>query len=862
MEKFTVIIPIYNAEKYIAEAIESVIGQTIGFTENIHMALVNDGSTDSSELICQKYVAQYPENIEYLYQENKGVAKARNLGLTRVRGKYVNLLDADDKWTPDAFEKAYKYFEENYDEIDVVSCRVKIFDKADSYHFLDYKYTEDKIVDITKDYKYPQMFCNSVFIKAEAIGDTNFRVPTSVSQDIHFINEMILKKGKYAILRSVEYLYRKSGNLTSSIDRKYSKHDFYIAVPRDVYGGIFKMSEEKYGDIIPYCQYLVANDIRTKLIHDKLQPDCLKEGEWEQFLELLHGLYDRIEEKYILALKKVSMSEKVKCLIFKSGLNYDHEAVARKLRVHIDIMNARDGKIYIEGKSRIELLGDTYEIFAEDNKGNRYDVENIPAPVFDVYDVEGKAVLHGTTFSLELPLSENTEYTFIIRDKSTGNTRKAGVDFGLYSRISPWEKSFFCENGRLVYAEKKTIIVKKKLLNYREKNKQLEEELKTIGREDLLEIRRHAEKLRKGKPIWLLQDRGDRAGDNAEALFKYLTATEANKKYRIVFSVLEKSDDYRRMQQYGETVPYESSEYKALFLASDKFISSHWSLVSDVNPTLNPFREDRKYVQDMIKHDFVFLQHGVTKDDLSKFGHKHLRNIKRLVTAANFEYRSFIEGNYGYSEEEVVLTGFPRFDYLNSNPEKLLLIMPTWRNGLEGLDQDSFKSTEFCQFYSRLISDERLIGCMKEKGYKGLFVIHPVFFANHLNLVFSENDTIRVENASVSYNELFNRGSLMLTDYSSVAMDFAYLKKPVVYSQFDRTSFYKGHTYKEGYFSYENDGFGPVCTDYETTIKELIACIDNNCRMDEKYCDRVDSFYKYTDKGNCKRVYEEIQALG
>lgn len=101
----------------------------------------------------------------------------------------------------------------------------------------------------------------------------------------------------------------------------------------------------------------------------------------------------------------------------------------------------------------------------------------------------------------------------------------------------------------------------------------------------------------------------------------------------------------------------------------------------------------------------------------------------------------------------------------------------------------------------------------------------------------------------------------MVTDYSSVAFDFAYLKKPIVYTQFDVEVFYNQHINKQGYFSYERDAFGPVCYDYESAVDAIIKQLDRGCQMEEVYKQRVDSFFAYTDQNNCERVYQAIKEL-
>ena len=96
--QFSIIIPVYNVEQYLAETLESVINQTIGFEDNIQIILVNDGSPDNSESICLQYRDKYPDNIVYVKKENGGVSSARNEGIPYAEGKYVNFLDSDDCW--------------------------------------------------------------------------------------------------------------------------------------------------------------------------------------------------------------------------------------------------------------------------------------------------------------------------------------------------------------------------------------------------------------------------------------------------------------------------------------------------------------------------------------------------------------------------------------------------------------------------------------------------------------------------------------------------------------------------------------------------------------------------------------------
>ena len=93
----------------------------------------------------------------------------------------------------------------------------------------------------------------------------------------------------------------------------------------------------------------------------------------------------------------------------------------------------------------------------------------------------------------------------------------------------------------------------------------------------------------------------------------------------------------------------------------------------------------------------------------------------------------------------------------------------------------------------------------------------------------------------------------MITDYSSVFFDFAYLKKPIIYYQSS-----DDYHFEEGYFDYETMGFGPVVKSEDELVDSIINYMKNDCIMEDSYKKRVDDFFKYTDRNNCKRVYEWV----
>ena len=93
----------------------------------------------------------------------------------------------------------------------------------------------------------------------------------------------------------------------------------------------------------------------------------------------------------------------------------------------------------------------------------------------------------------------------------------------------------------------------------------------------------------------------------------------------------------------------------------------------------------------------------------------------------------------------------------------------------------------------------------------------------------------------------------MITDYSSLAFDFAYIKKPLLYYQYG-----DDYHFGENFFDYETMGFGEVVKDEDELIDAIEGYLNNDCEIKKVYRDRSDKFYKYNDKNNCKRVYDAI----
>ena len=359
--------------------------------------------------------------------------------------------------------------------------------------------------------------------------------------------------------------------------------------------------------------------------------------------------------------------------------------------------------------------------------------------------------------------------------------------------------------------------------------------------------------LYRNRKIYLFEDRVDVADDNAAHLFKYAVKVKDNVKKYFVLS--KESKQYKAMSKFGKMLDHGSFKHKFIMLHADKVITTH-----PYETVINPFwaypLNQRHLVAGILNYQIYFLQHGVTKDNISDWMSKYDKHLSLVLTVSDKESESFLDEGYGYDESIIQNLGFPRFDNLKKNDNKQILIVPTWRKTARG-ERKLFLTSDYFKYLNSLLNNPKLKE-FTQKGYRVVFKPHPELVKNigeteerYIEL-FDIPDNIYVSYEE-SYQELLNNSSLMVTDYSSVYFDFAYLKKPVIY--YHPVDDYH---YEESYFDYETMGFGEVISSEDDLISKIEEYVENDCRMEDEYQKRVDDFFTYRDKNNCKRVYDWI----
>lgn len=878
---YSIVIPIYNVEKYLEETILSVIEQDINFEANIQMILVNDGSPDNSDEICLKYKNMYPDNIIYVKQDNAGVSVARNTGMEYIEGKYVNFLDADDKWKPDSLSKIYNFFEEHYNEVDLVSARMKFFEGRGGGHLLNYKFKEAHVVDILEEFNSIQLHITSSVIKSEVAKKFKFDKRIKFGEDALFVNSIILNRGKFGVVSDTNHMYRKRLDGSSAIQQQTKNLDFYFVTPKLFYQKLFNLSNKIYNKTIQYVQYIVMYDLQWRVT--KLTTEVLTDNQALEYRNLLLDLVRQIDDEVICCQKNLYFPYKLHLLSLKHN-KYDTKAIsigkqqifynnifAGKFRsgqnLEFNFMYIKNNNIYIEGSINTWFLSHGYDVYFEDSNGNRFDLA-LTGQITKTYYFINEELYHEKIFKVSIPInSEN--FSFKVCFNYISSKTNLQLYFDNFIHLSDASKASYCiEDNWLLKSDRYNVFLKPATKKLKLKSELIYllalfkyKEFKIAA----YRISYFLNRQKKNKKLWIISDRPNKANDNGEHLFKYLL--DINKDIDCRFVIDKSSTDFKRIKSIGPVFKYNTFKYKLNFLLSDFIISSQAN-----DYVINPFGKKRKFVKDLYDFKFIFLQHGIIQNDLSGWLNRFSKNMSVFVTSAKPEYKSILSGNYLYDESVVKLTGLPRHDNLlklNSTSQKKILIIPTWRKSIKGsynnttgesIYFEKFIETDYFKFYNSLINNPRLLECMKKYNYKGLFCLHPTHSEQYID--FEGNDCFKINEGYVDYQSEFCSSSLLVTDYSSVSFDFAFLKKPVIYSQFDKESFFDGsHVCIKGYFDYEENGFGPVCYDLEETVDAIIKSIKNNCQLENLYLERIKSFYAYFDGKNCERIYNEIIKL-
>ena len=358
---------------------------------------------------------------------------------------------------------------------------------------------------------------------------------------------------------------------------------------------------------------------------------------------------------------------------------------------------------------------------------------------------------------------------------------------------------------------------------------------------------------KKYKDLWIVSERGIDARDNAYHFFKYLRTNHPE--INSVYIISKDSPDRKKVEPLGALVEYGSFRHYLCFSLAKVKVSTH---IDGYSPDILFFHKFGKLFPDKSKK--IFLQHGIIKDDLA-FCHADQTDIDMFVCSAVPEYE-YIDKTFGYKPGILKLTGLCRYDNLSKNekPVHRILFMPTWRSALRTCNRHTFEQSEYFKKYNSFLNSENLLKLLEEYDFELIFYPH---FEVHRFLDCFSTGSERVQIADFKNNDvqdLLINSDILITDYSSVFFDYAYMRKPMIFFQYDESEFRQGH-YRKGYFEYSRDAFGDIARTEDEVVECLRHILQNSLKPDKVYLDKMNSFFRFDDTENCKRNFEEICKL-
>lgn len=345
-------------------------------------------------------------------------------------------------------------------------------------------------------------------------------------------------------------------------------------------------------------------------------------------------------------------------------------------------------------------------------------------------------------------------------------------------------------------------------------------------------------------PVWVLGERLETAQDNGVALYRHLR--DHHPEIDAYYVINAKSPDRSALGDDPHVLEAGTREHAERILQADRVIATH-------HPDyLLPVRGQS--FQRAVTAPRVFAQHGVmgTKNMVSNYGFR-VRDFaaEAFLVSSRREQRMIVQ-DFAWPESLVHVTGLARFDRLfdaNPPPQRRLLVMPTWRDWLK--DEAALEASEYLERWTGLLASDAFKELCERHELTVDMYLHfnmraylPRFATERVNLITP---------GSIPIQDLLIRSMVMLTDYTSAAMDFAFLDRSVVYYQFDRTEFIGR---RPSHFDLDRELPGDITDSAAGVLRALEAAIERDGAITPENRRRADNLIAHRDTKSSERIVE------
>lgn len=887
----SVIVAMYNCADTLERTLSSFTRQTAGYNQ-IEYIFIDDGSTDDSFSIAEAW-ARRAHNCVIVSQENQGVASARKRGLAEARGEWVTSVDPDDAVGKRYFEHALRMAKADVNRELAVMIPHLIIADASTGFVRDIHGTSEKFkagVNVVDLDAVPSAFAISAttflrrdILEAEGLTyDPRVR-PTFEDGNLILRYLCAVDKPLAGLLPLAFYYYRREAAKASLLDSKWMNHELYTHELDVAHAEAFRYAKARLGKVPRWMRAAVLYDLGWFFREHRSpysQSISLDEDIWHSFLTLASEI---LRECRLEDLEELSVSP----------MPWD---IREALIVGFS-MNGVTGRLVKRVKDRHVLGEDDVFSLVVPPAERIAEIRLADGSSVRTADAIHEHVYFGRLFAYEYTFRVPSDADFEVRCANSVFRRADAVDerphISLDTAVREAEYPSPALEERIEAARLRPANNERlrerlwaRLLFSRDvPRKELAERIKKrIARERSLGDPLSIAALRMGIRVnerwkeadrfegaWLFVDRWNRADDNAEHLYRYIHHHHCE--IPAYFMLRRGSRDWARLKEEGfRLLDYGSPEALAAVQRCAVVLSSDASA-----PSLYPGA--RRLVGQTPNYHFVFLQHGVTHNDLSTWL-AHSR-ISLVLTTSVEEHASFCwrSSAYGLDRFNLALTGFPRFDHLlkldsqrvrRDGEPATVTLMPSWRRYLRDgadrftshADQEAFlASTDYYRAWSAVLEHPRLRELARDGKIRVRLVAHPQLadiFTSDLEYPGFES----LGKVAESYQEIIVHSDCIITDYSSTATDGALIGRTVIYYHFDDELMIKGqHSWRLGYFDYEHDGFGPVCGEPDEVVAEVEELLAAGFCRSDVYEQRARQTFVYHDANNCERATQAVQKL-
>ncbi|WP_187290439.1 bifunctional glycosyltransferase/CDP-glycerol:glycerophosphate glycerophosphotransferase [Curtobacterium sp. B18] len=860
--RFAAVLATYNVARFLPDLLTSLERQTYPI-RRVQLVFVDDGSTDDSYEILRNWAADRTDHVTVVRQENAWVAAARNTGMRLVDAEWVTFADPDDVFDDGYFSEVDKFVDiHGQGTVNLLAThQMRLFESGElrNTHPLRKKFAKgSRVIDLHLE-PFIQLAVNSSFFRASDIRSNALEFDGRVRpvfEDAHFIGKYLLRTEAHhlGVLASAKYHYRVRGDGTSLMESHHDKPGKYTDV---VEHGLLDLAETaaSVGPLPRWLENTLLYDLFWYFKNERAiesRTALAPPNVFDRFHSLVARVRALISDEAVRTfdLMGVETSVRQAVLIGYTG-NSERPDVVRLTRVDERTQQIRMSYWFTGDQPEEQWIVDERV------------VQPLYATVQD-YIFYGKAVLRQRHVWLARGIRSR-----VVLDgqrRAFGTDAMVGPELELTARqlhpliMDQRGRSLPEWDGLDRSATRWALSGLRRSISTALEKKRLADV--ALG----FRARVRSTRRRFGN-AWVFMDRDNQANDNAEHLYRWVR--QHHPEINAWFVLTRSSPDWHRLADEGfRLIAHGSEEWRALLLHAAHLVSSHIDAY-----VVQPL-DVRRYGPP--KYRFTWLQHGVTNYDISRWINP--KPVELLVVVTPQEREAIAgPGPYSFSDREVVLTGFPRHDELLRKRESVavadrdaILIMPTWRKRLSGRQvkgsntrakNPAFLESDYARAWIDLLTSAALHDLAASAGKRIVFMPHP-----NLEPYLSDFDlppAVEVRGyAEVNVQDVLARGAAMITDYSSIAFDAAFLDMPLVYFQFDAETFFDGtHVGRRGYFDYGRDGFGRVSRSADEVIDALAVIAESGFTSEPQFTVRSAEAFVTRDELNCQRVFDAMQGM-